>query len=246
MCFSATASFLASGLLTMAGVATYWQVIDRRQMLLASIPLLFAIQQAAEGVVWLSFGYDAFAPWRIIAAYFFLFFAFIIWPIWAPLSVYYLESMTQFKDRFTPPIGGDPDFYPRGDTYLYDHVRKRLLPYRIMIAIGCLVSCYYVINLFRYDLIVQVLDCHILYKFPSNVLSRVSYLFVVLVPFLLARELIIRLFGVLLGVAFLVSYFFYYYLLVSVWCFFGALLSILTFIVIYKQRNNDYKQSTNR
>jgi len=231
MCFSATASFLASGLLTMAGVATYSQVIDRRQMMLASIPLLFAVQQAAEGIVWLSFGYDTFAWLRIIAAYFFLFFAFIIWPTWVPLSIYCLESMMEFKDNS------------------HDYIRKRLLLYKIMIIIGFLVSCYFIVNLFRYNLVVQVFDCHILYKLPSKLtllkLPSILYFLLTIVPLLLSRESMIRFIGVLFSFAFLVTYCFYYYLLISVWCFFAALLSILTFVVIYKQRNNTYEQPNN-
>ncbi len=54
MCFSATASFTASFSLSVLGVATPTQTTSKKQLLLATFPLLFAIQQFFEGVVWLN------------------------------------------------------------------------------------------------------------------------------------------------------------------------------------------------
>src|SRR6202044_3565146 len=53
MCFTATASFVASGVLGAVGVATLPQVKHRRELLFASLPVLFSVHQAIEGVVWL-------------------------------------------------------------------------------------------------------------------------------------------------------------------------------------------------
>ena len=92
MCFSATASFAASGVLGCIGALAYNQVRHKRQYLFALIPSLFAVQQAAEGVVWLSFTHSAFEPWRTTAMYTFLFFALIIWPVWVPLSALCLDG----------------------------------------------------------------------------------------------------------------------------------------------------------
>jgi hypothetical protein len=53
MCFSATANFVGSGVLTPVGVVTLTKVKHRRELLFASLPVLFAIHQFTEGFVWL-------------------------------------------------------------------------------------------------------------------------------------------------------------------------------------------------
>ncbi len=53
MCFSATANFVGSGALAVAGVATLTKVKHRRELLFASLPVLFAVHQFIEGFVWL-------------------------------------------------------------------------------------------------------------------------------------------------------------------------------------------------
>src|ERR1017187_8658536 len=53
MCFSATANFVGSGVLGTVGVVTLTKVRQRRELLFASLPVLFAIHQFTEGFVWL-------------------------------------------------------------------------------------------------------------------------------------------------------------------------------------------------
>ncbi|MFN6337452.1 MAG: hypothetical protein ACK41W_01805 [Cyanobacteriota bacterium] len=92
MCFSATASFLASGVLVAVGSAT-WAIArdkgDRPRLPLALAPLLFGVQQALEGLVWL--GIEAHgrhpgeaSPTTVAATLAYLFFAYAFWPVWMP------------------------------------------------------------------------------------------------------------------------------------------------------------------
>src|SRR5258708_10605191 len=53
MCFSATANFVGSGVLGAVGVVTLTKVKHRRELLFASLPVLFAVHQFIEGFVWL-------------------------------------------------------------------------------------------------------------------------------------------------------------------------------------------------
>jgi hypothetical protein len=55
MCFSATASFSAGTVLLGLGALTLKLVRHPRELMFAAIPLLFAIQQWTEGVIWLTF-----------------------------------------------------------------------------------------------------------------------------------------------------------------------------------------------
>ena len=73
MCFSAEASFIASGGLAVAGGASL-KVAKKEQRLIALIPLLFAIQQAIEGMQWL-YLYRGTSSLKL--AYAFLFFGFV-------------------------------------------------------------------------------------------------------------------------------------------------------------------------
>src|SRR5579872_5760988 len=53
MCFSAESSFGASIVIGAIGVATLRHVREPRALLFASVPLMFALHQFSEGVVWL-------------------------------------------------------------------------------------------------------------------------------------------------------------------------------------------------
>jgi hypothetical protein len=207
MCFSASASFLASGVLSVAGVVAYAQTRSRRQLLFASIPFLFAIQQAAEGVVWLSFSSAIFEPWRMCASYFFLVFAFVVWPVWVPLAVYCYEP------------------------------KERAFLKKILIATGGIASLYLAVGLMVHAVLPRVLGCHILYSFPAAhpkiIISSVLYVCATIGSFLISSAPAMNVFGVLVAIAYAVSAVYYYHVFVSVWCFFAALLSAGVVVILY-------------
>lgn len=92
MCFSANVSFGAAAALAAIGGVSVRGAPTRAHAPLAAIPLLFALQQAAEGGVWLVL---AGAPWGKAStpiAQVFLFFALFLWPAYVPLSLYPLET----------------------------------------------------------------------------------------------------------------------------------------------------------
>jgi hypothetical protein len=88
MCFSAPASFVASGALITLGAATYL-VARKKDKALVAIPILFGVQQALEGVQWLYLDRGSSSP---AAGYGYLFFALIVWPIYVPAFVYLLDK----------------------------------------------------------------------------------------------------------------------------------------------------------
>lgn len=108
MCFSANASFLASGLLLAVGaatVATARQQPDRQSLPLAMAPLFFGLQQALEGLVWL--GLEAPPPLSgqespvtsIGPVLGYLFFAYAFWPLWIPWSAVCLLPRFERRGR---------------------------------------------------------------------------------------------------------------------------------------------------
>jgi hypothetical protein len=94
MCFSAGASFTMAGVLTVIGGASIGVSADKPRRLFAAIPLVFALQQAAEGVVWLTIEAPAHATLHRAAVLAFLTFALVVWPAWVPWSLRAAERDT--------------------------------------------------------------------------------------------------------------------------------------------------------
>jgi hypothetical protein len=101
MCFSAPASFAASGALGIIGGSSL-KVAQPKEKLLALFPLIFGIQQALEGIQWL---YLKNGHTSLFAGYGFLFFAYAFWPIYVPLSLYIFDK-TRRKFLLWPMILG--------------------------------------------------------------------------------------------------------------------------------------------
>ena len=93
MCFSATASFSAGALLLGIGTLTLRSARATRQpraLLFAAIPMLFAIQQLIEGVIWLTFT-DELPRLNAVMTHAYSFFSHVLWPVVVPLAVVLME-----------------------------------------------------------------------------------------------------------------------------------------------------------
>src|ERR1700689_406923 len=102
MCFSATANFVGSTALGAVGVVTLTKVKHRRELLFASLPLLFAIHQFIEGFVWLGLdGILSPAVAHDMGAAFMLYAQGLL-PFLLPLSVFLFEPTAQARQRMRP------------------------------------------------------------------------------------------------------------------------------------------------
>ncbi|MDZ5455640.1 DUF6629 family protein [Azohydromonas lata] len=90
MCFSANASLAAGTFLTGTGVMALRMVRHRSEFAYASIPLLFAIQQLTEAVVWFTFD-SALERINTGAAMLYSLFSHVLWPIYVPVAAWLLE-----------------------------------------------------------------------------------------------------------------------------------------------------------
>ena len=99
MCFSAGADFTSSVVLGVAGVATLREVKDRRELLLAAMPGLFAIHEFIEGFVWL--GLDGTLSQQVAhnAGAAFVLYAQGILPFLLPFSVFLIEPTKRQRRR---------------------------------------------------------------------------------------------------------------------------------------------------
>ncbi|MBL7884074.1 MAG: hypothetical protein JNL69_08390, partial [Bacteroidia bacterium] len=123
MCFSTSASFGAGIILTTIGIASIKKVKKPSQILYASMPILFGAQQFTEGFVWLSLTNDNYSSWQSIPTYLFIFFAQVLWPIWVPLSIFYIEE---------------------------NKIRKIILA--LLVGIGALLGSYICYNMYLYNI----------------------------------------------------------------------------------------------
>lgn len=99
MCFSAAANFVGGGVLGTIGAVTLTKVKHRRELLFASLPILFAIHQFIEGFVWL--GLDGILSPTVThnmgAA--FMLYAQGLLPFLLPLSVLLFEPTARRRRR---------------------------------------------------------------------------------------------------------------------------------------------------
>src|SRR6201998_4141809 len=113
VCFSATANFVGSGVLGAVGVATFTKVKHRRELLLAHLPILFAIHQFIEGFVWLGLdGILSPAVTHDMGAAFMLYAQGLL-PFLLPLSVLLFEPDRRSRRRMLPflVLGGATTLY---------------------------------------------------------------------------------------------------------------------------------------
>lgn len=209
MCFSAEASFVASGVLIATGAYTIKKTIDTKDlsfMALALMPLLFGIQQCTEGFIWIFLGKNPNLDYLL--TYIFLFFAFLLWPVWVPLS-----------------LG------------IFDHPRKKLF-YGIAflgLIYGCLLygSPMFYETSFHLELCKRSICYQIRHPLFNDWGVAFYFIFTIL-PFFFAKSNLIKILGALIGVSAIVSGIFYQRAFTSVWCFFAAVVSVYVGFLAYK------------
>jgi hypothetical protein len=210
MCFSAEASFGASALLGGIAVVAIVKAKTNPQRLFATIPLFFSLQQLSEGMLWLSIKNPGLADWQSFFTYTFLVFAMVVWPLWIPLTIRLLEKDTRRKKIMNVLTG-------TGAT--------------VAIAVSCI--------LFFYPVQVVPSHHHLHYRFnipqgTKNVIwifSLLYFITTIIAPFISGIKKMKW-----LGIGFLVSYvfavIFFDGFVISVWCYFAAILSIIIFWII--------------
>ncbi len=202
MCFSATASFSAGVVLLGVGTLTLRAAHHRRELPFAAIPLLFAIQQLSEGVIWLTFRYDA-PLLNAVMTHVYSFFSHVLWPVYVPLAVLLIEL---------------PGW------------RRRAL--RGFVAAGLAVGVYLLYFLVTYPVVSRPTGQHIEYVSPHffAALAMTLYLSATTVSPMVSTHRMVKVFGVLALMSFAAAYYFYARWFISVWCFFAALLSAVIYL----------------
>jgi hypothetical protein len=204
MCFSAQASFVASGGLAVIGTASLLSA-KKENKILAFIPLLFAVQQFFEGIQWIYLNNGSIS---LIAGYGFLFFAFVVWPIYSPVAVYIL-----------------------------DKEKRDVMKWFVFLGIAVSMY-FLVIIMTQAPVIQELKSCiNYNFNFPLKDLVASGYLLVTLAPLIISSRQIFRIFGAVITVLAIISWLFFTIDFTSVWCFFAAIVSSMFFVYIIYDQN---------
>lgn len=211
MCFSPEASFAGGVILSSIGVATVRKVHKPSQILFAAIPLFFGGQQIAEGFLWLALPHAEYVGVQKIFTYIFLLMAEVIWPMLIPLAVLLME-----KDK------------------------KRRRTIQVLLGFGVALALYYSYCLLVYSVSPQIVDYHINYNtdFPDlfALPAFILYLIATITPLFVSSIKRTQIMGVLMFFSCLVTVIFFTQYLISVWCFFAALLSIVVYWILHESK----------
>jgi hypothetical protein len=206
MCFSATASFTATAVLVPAGALSMTQAWrgDRRFLALGTLPLLFGVQQLFEGLVWHA---GETGDMSAISAYSlgYMFFSWLAWPVWVPFATYFVEPASRrpmyLLFAIAGGILGGLQYIPyfAHDGWLV----TRFLPHAISYS-GT-----------------QLLDLVI-----GREATYLIYLTVIIAPLLMSTERDVKVFGMLVTFVLIVTFSFFQFASISVFCFGGGLMSL--------------------
>ncbi len=200
MCFSAAVNFVGSGVLGVIGVATLTQVKHRRELLFASLPVLFAVHQFIEGFVWLGLDgrYSPTDTHDMGAA--FMLYAQGLLPFLLPLSVFLFE-----------PDGAG---------------RRRMIPF---LALGIGTTLYILWALTAYPTEIYVKGNSIVYmnQATNNITVAILYVIATCGSLFLSKVRPMVIFGVanLAILLFVMEY--KRYAFTSLWCAYAAVASII-------------------
>lgn len=207
MCFSAVASFAGAAVLTTVGVLSIRKVTKPSLLLFASIPVFFGIQQFVEGIVWMSLPNPAYHFYTKIATILFFVFADLFWPVIVTLSLLFMETVK---------------------------VRRRVL--WVLLGLGSVLVLYNAYCLVFFTVTPEIMVHHIRYNidFPMSLRVYVTlvYIVVTVTSFFVSSIKRTHLMGFMVLLSLWVTYFFYRQYLISVWCFFAALMSAMIYWIL--------------
>ncbi len=203
MCFSAPASFIVSGTLAVISVASFAESKTKKQKLLSLVIVGFTLQQLFEGYQWLA---GSSGNVNMLAAYGFLFFAFLFWTTYIPFIVLLNEESPR-------PI---------------------LWWFLVAGITSSAISLYALLNYPLTISILQHSIRYSLYM-PYPILGSILYALAISGSLFSSKKQRVQIFGIVVTYSGLIAFYFYEVTFVSVWCFFSAVLSALIYLHIRRE-----------
>lgn len=199
MCFSATASFGAAAVLLATGAAAWRHAVTDGDRPVAAIPILFGVQQFVEGLVWQGVGQGDEQMTRMLA-YLYSIFSHLLWPVYVPWVAWISE--------------------PTGP-------RRRILGQAF--AASWVLEGYLLLSLWSDPITVQACSGHLVYDgarqgaFGPGLM--LAYVAATCGTLMMSTRTVLRRFGLAVLLSLGLTLAAYAQWMVSVWCFFAAVLS---------------------
>jgi hypothetical protein len=131
----------------------------------------------------------------------------MIWPVLVPLSVLLLER---------------------------NKTRRLILSGLLMLGVA--IGLYYGYRLMTYPIHAEIMGNHVVYQDTSpdssGLVTITLYLFATIAPLFVSSAKRVYALGIIMGLSFIVSALFYIRCLMSVWCFFAAVISFGVFYLV--------------
>lgn len=171
-------------------------------MIVNHFPLLFGAQQLIEGVIWMTFAHEA-PILRQYMTYMYMGFSHVLWPIYVPIAMGFLEAVPWRK--------------------------KAILSFA---GVGILVGLFLMYLILTRPIGVELTGHHLVYESALFFGPMLMAMYVAATCFccFFSSHGFVRMFGILQFLSFLAAYAIDMRALFSVWCFFAAILSVLIFI----------------
>ncbi|WP_394808259.1 DUF6629 family protein [Nitrosomonas sp.] len=202
MCFSAEASFIVGGALLVVGVTTARKTIYQKELPIAMIPFIFAIQQLVEGFLWVSLINNDTSQIPFWLSNIYGVFIGIIWPLFVPFAVYCAETNSK---------------------------RRKIIASIGITGVG--LAIYTVIGLIKQPIVAEIINHSINYKHDvaNYQLVIVLYLLATCMPFIFSSYRHLSIAGITITIGFFLAYLIFLETFASVWCFFAAIASALIY-----------------
>jgi hypothetical protein len=216
MCYSAEASFIAGGVLTVTSISIARIPKEKASLPLSIIPAVFAAHQFVEGVIWLDQGKIAMGEAETVAVFLYALIAYVFWPVFIPYTSLRMEP----------------------------EMRRRIL-IMICQAVGLVVGLSYFLGMLKSPVGVSIYTCNLSYQVSPLLDTGPAYILAVIVPFLVSSHRGLVLFGlvVLLSCAaglYLASL----PAFPSVWCFFAAFLSASLYAYFRAEQHSEVRETS--
>lgn len=208
MCFSAQASFITAGGLTILGLISLKIAKKYSEKPIALIPFFFGIQQAVEGILWLML--PSHSLLATLPAYVYIIFAYMFWPIWMPFALSRYEKEFWRKVIMYASMGLGICFALFAlKLIVFNGVHASIEQHHIVYSVSKQPSLY------------------------NTVLFSLVYFMAAVVPMVISSRKYVWLLGACTCISYVVAFVFYHAFLASIWCFYAAIISGLTLYVIY-------------
>ena len=207
--YFAVLNFTLSGAIGLVGLLTFTKVSTPREVVFASLPLLFALHQFTEGFVWLGVSGHIEQRALELAAGIFIYYAQGVLPFLVPLAIWLIEK---------------------------DGYRKKILG--ILSLLGLSLAVYTMYGLAIVPSSVTVVNDTLSYTNPwtKNIYDATIYILTTCGALMLSSSIAVSLFGLLNLIGLTIIFLLRPYGFTSLWCLYSAAISGLLYFHFLERR----------